>query len=86
MKREADTCHVFSMWVEPSARRNGVATRLVDAAARWAGASGAKRLDLWVTQPGARAMYERLGFVDDGRREPLVHTPAVIEHGMTRVL
>lgn len=32
------------------------------------------------------AFYETCAFVDDGRREPLVHTPTVIEVGMTRLL
>jgi hypothetical protein len=41
---------------------------------------------LWVTQPGARLFYERCGFVDDGRREPLAHSPDVIQIWMTREL
>jgi protein-tyrosine-phosphatase/GNAT superfamily N-acetyltransferase len=85
-KRKDDSCHVFSMWVEPRARRLGVGSALIETTARWATKAGAKRLELWVTQPGARAMYERLGFVDDGRRMPLAHTPDVIEYGMTRTL
>jgi RimJ/RimL family protein N-acetyltransferase len=87
VKREhADTFHVFSMWVQPRARRIGVAGNLIAEVTRWASASGAKRLSLWVTQPGAQAMYERCGFVDDEHRQPLVHTPSVIERGMIRSL
>ena len=85
-KRKDESCHVFSMWVEPEARRRGIGSALIATTVRWATESGAKRLDLWVTQPGAQAMYERLGFVDNDRRQPLAHTPDVIEHGMTRTL
>lgn len=77
---------LYSMWVAPESRRAGVGRRLVEAVATWAADAGGTELALWVTQDGARAMYRLCGFADDGRRQPLVHAPEVIEIGMTRVL
>jgi GNAT superfamily N-acetyltransferase len=77
---------LFSMWVDLAERRGGVGRQLVEAVAAWIVASGGTRLTLWVTQSGAQSFYGRLGFVDDGRRKPLPHTPEVIEVGMTREL
>jgi GrpB-like predicted nucleotidyltransferase (UPF0157 family)/ribosomal protein S18 acetylase RimI-like enzyme len=78
--------HVFSMWVAPDVRRFGIAQRLVHAVVAWATELGATSLNLWVTQPGARAFYASCGFADDGRRQPLPSAPGVVEHGMTRKL
>jgi GNAT superfamily N-acetyltransferase len=75
---------LFAMWVDVGERRHGVGRALVESVVAWIIASGGTRLTLWVTQDGARAFYESLGFADDGRREPLVHTPEVTEIGMTR--
>lgn len=83
---EASCFGLFSMWVDVVERRGGVGRELVAAVVSWAVASGGTRLTLWVTQAGARAFYERLGFVDDGRRKPLPHAPNVVEIGMTRGL
>jgi len=83
---EAKTFGLFSMWVAPEARRSGVGRKLVDHVVDWAIASGANRIALWVTQAPAIAFYERCGFTDDGRRQPLPHTPAMIEKGMSREL
>ena len=51
-------------------RRSGVATALFAAAAAWAREAGIQELHLdvqEVTEP-ARALYEKLGFVDTGTR------------------
>jgi GNAT superfamily N-acetyltransferase len=77
---------LFSMWVDGGERRRGTGRELVEAVATWVRASGGTHLALWVTQPGARLFYERCGFVDDGRREPLAHAPDVIQIWMTREL
>jgi GNAT superfamily N-acetyltransferase len=77
---------LFSMWVDGAERRRGTGRELVEAVAAWVVASGGTHLSLWVTQTGARIFYERCGFVDDGRREPLAHSPDIIEIGMTREL
>jgi len=83
---EPKTYGLFSMWVAPEARRTGVGRTLVDTVAKWVAQNGAIRLELWVTQAPAIAFYEQCGFADDGRRQPLPHTPTIIEKGMTRVL
>jgi len=77
---------LFSMWVDGGERRRGTGRELVEAVAAWVMASGGTQLTLWVTQPGAQLFYERCGFVDDGRREPLEHSPSVIQIWMTREL
>jgi GNAT superfamily N-acetyltransferase len=77
---------LFSMWVDCGERRRGTGRELVESVAAWVIASGGTHLTLWVTQPGARLFYERCGFVDDGRREPLAHSPDVIKIWMTREL
>ena len=68
--REApDTRWLIAMWVAPGARRQGVGEALVAEVAAWARAAGAAQLRLWVTDPRARALYERCGFADDGARQ-----------------
>jgi ribosomal protein S18 acetylase RimI-like enzyme len=68
-----EMAHVYSMWVEPAARRSGVGRRLVDAVASWAKSQGARVLVLGVTQDNdpAQRLYERAGFSLTGRVEPL---------------
>jgi GNAT superfamily N-acetyltransferase len=55
---------IEDIWVEPEARRGGVARALMAALARECAASGFKRIDLHVLDWNrARGFYERLGFV-----------------------
>jgi GNAT superfamily N-acetyltransferase len=82
----AATFGLYSMWVAPEARRAAVGRNLVEAVVAWAASHGATSMKLWVTQRDAIAFYERCAFADDGRRQPLPHTPEVIEVGMTRRL
>jgi GNAT superfamily N-acetyltransferase len=77
---------LFSMWVAPEHRRGGHGRRLVDTVAGWAAEVGGTELNLLVTDPRAVVLYERAGFVDDGRREPLPSDPSLMEMGMTRRL
>jgi ribosomal protein S18 acetylase RimI-like enzyme len=64
---------VFSMWVAPEVRGQGVGEALIDAVKAWAKAAGYPSLGLGVTSTNvhAIALYERLGFVDVGDRYPL---------------
>ena len=64
-----------SMWVEPAARRTGVAAAMVAAIVQWALEAEYQVLLLGVTTSNASAiaLYERLGFADTGRR---FHLPA----------
>lgn len=64
-RRPPDVALVFSMWVDPRARRTGVGRALIDAAAEWAHSWGAERIVLWVVAGNEPAMrfYQSLGFV-----------------------
>ncbi|MEX2274718.1 MAG: GNAT family N-acetyltransferase [Actinomycetota bacterium] len=55
--------YVYAMWVDPSVRRTGVGTRLIDGVASWARARGASCLRLGVATDNqtAIAMYRRRG-------------------------
>lgn len=71
--RSPEVAHLFQMWVAPSARRQGIGARLLDAVVRWARAAGAGQLLLSVTRgdtPAAR-LYARAGFVPAGEPEPI---------------
>jgi ribosomal protein S18 acetylase RimI-like enzyme len=69
----ADTAALYGMWVDPSARRQGLGSALVEAVKAWAIAEGYPRFGLGVTTTNAAAiaLYEHLGFVDVGDRYPL---------------
>lgn len=64
---------LFSMWVDPIARRQGVGVALVDAVREWAIAAGYPALGLGVTttNSAAIALYRSLGFVETGDQYPL---------------
>jgi ribosomal protein S18 acetylase RimI-like enzyme len=69
---------LVAMWVDPAARRSGVATTLTQAVVDWAKARGAKRVTLGVAEnnDAARRLYERLGFTLTGEAEPLHSDPS----------
>jgi ribosomal protein S18 acetylase RimI-like enzyme len=60
--------HVWGMWTDPAHRGRGHARRILDALLP-AGTSAV--LDVNVANPGARAAYERYGFVGTGELQPL---------------
>lgn len=64
---------LFSMWVDPQARRHGLGSALIEAVKAWALGAGYPMLGLGVTTGNAPAiaLYERLGFTDNGERHPL---------------
>ena len=78
-KERAKTGHVGGMWVEPEARGRGAGQALLDSAIAWARARELDRVELWVTEGNAAAirLYERSGFADTGRRDPLPSNPAL---------
>lgn len=56
------------LWIDPDRRGQGLGTRLVRGLADLASADGALAVHLQVTEPNpARALYERLGFVEHHR-------------------
>jgi GNAT superfamily N-acetyltransferase len=84
----AGAWHLVAMWVSPPARRLGVGTQLIDAAAQAAAAGGAPALLLWVveTNDPARELYERMGFRATRVRQPEDGRPALWEQLMIREL
>jgi GNAT superfamily N-acetyltransferase len=69
-RRPPSDCLLFSMWVDPEARRLGVGRALVDAIQDWADRWNAQRVVLWVLAANEPAMrfYDRIGFstLNDG--------------------
>ena len=65
----AHTFWVHAVYVHPDARGRGASTTLMRAAIERAGATGARRVALWVNEANAtaRRFYERLGFREVGR-------------------
>jgi ribosomal protein S18 acetylase RimI-like enzyme len=63
-----DAAYLISMWVAPEARRQGIASALIDAVVNWARAQGFDRLFLDVsdTNAPAIALYTGKGFVPNG--------------------
>jgi GNAT superfamily N-acetyltransferase len=63
-RRRPFTLMVFSMWVDPSARRLGVGRMLIGALEEWAFGWGASETLLWVMAGNHRAIefYRDLGF------------------------
>ena len=70
LQAAADEAEILTLAVRPSARRQGLATRLVEAAAAQAAVGGTGRMFLEVAEDNgpARALYSRLGFAQVGRR------------------
>lgn len=63
---------VVAMWTDPRRRGQGVGTAILDVLVAWA-REHELRPDLWVADanPGARAFYERYGFVGNGETAQL---------------
>jgi ribosomal protein S18 acetylase RimI-like enzyme len=62
LREEAGFIH--DVYVDESARRGGIATALLEAAAAWLASRGMPRIVLWTASPNepARRLFERLGF------------------------
>lgn len=73
------------LWVAPGHRHRGIAERLVVAMLDRLRAAGVGRAWLWVLDGNdpARRLYERLGFVSTGERQPLKDDPVRSEERMT---
>lgn len=79
---DPDSAYLYSVWVQPEARRNGVARSLLAAAMHWARDAGARTMALTVSAESAARMYRRAGFVDVGRPHPLREGSAVLQQEM----
>jgi GNAT superfamily N-acetyltransferase len=64
---------IVSVFVSPTARRRGVAGRLLCAAEQWAVDHGGSSTSLWVEEGNApaRRLYESAGYVATTDREPM---------------
>ena len=82
------TFHVFSMWVAPEARGEGLGRRLLDRLEEWMRASGGTVARLSVTDQAesARRLYERAGYEPDGETTASTHTPGLIEISFRKTL
>jgi GNAT superfamily N-acetyltransferase len=60
-----DVRELVSMWVDPAARRVGIAAQLIESVAKWAAAAGATvlLLDVVAGNAAAIALYGHAGFV-----------------------
>jgi ribosomal protein S18 acetylase RimI-like enzyme len=67
------------MWVDPAFRANGIGRMLVAEILTWAHQYEQNRLELWVTQGNVQAigLYERVGFIETGKRDVLPSNPAL---------
>ena len=83
-----DTVHLVSMWVAPDYRRTGLGVRLIDEVLGWAGAAGARAVELWVTRGNdpAASLYRRIGFVPTEDYQPLPSDPCQEEERMRLLL
>lgn len=73
------------LWVAPTHRRHGLAAGLVRAMLDRLRAAGVVRAWLWVLgeNDAARQLYENLGFVSTGERQPLEKDPSRFEERMS---
>jgi len=68
-----EVAHLYSMWVEPAARRAGIGRALVDAVIAWARSRNARSLILQVTEGNTPAafLYQQAGFAPTPELSPL---------------
>ncbi len=68
-RRHPETLLLFSMWVDPMARRSGVGRRLIEALEAWARGWGAQQTVLWVMAGNDAAIrfYRDLDFIPIAR-------------------
>jgi len=65
--------YLYQMWVSTNYRGCGIARKLLHTALQWASSLGADSMRLGVTcgDTSARRLYESVGFIPVGKREPL---------------
>lgn len=80
-ERIAERIDLVSMWVSRPNRGRGLAGALVGAVADWARDGGAAEVALWVVESNDAAIraYDKAGFVETGRRQPLPSNPILSE-------
>ena len=73
-----DCCELQSLWVDPSLRRRGLATRLLAAAEAEAAGRGCAQSVLFTYEFQARALYEKNGYELVGRVDDFPSGTAVL--------
>ena len=75
---------LVSVWVDPSHRRRGVVTALLEAAIEWCRHQGHPELLVWVNAANAPAIaaYEKVGFRSTGVSQPFPNRPEQTEMAM----
>ena len=71
--RYADVWHLMNVAVAPERRREGIASRMIEAMLDDAGRDGRYTLEVRTSNHGAIAMYERFGFRHAGHRRRYYH-------------
>jgi GNAT superfamily N-acetyltransferase len=76
---------LYSMWVRPDRRGQGIGDLLVSEVVAWATGNGHPRVDLWVVDGNkvAERLYRRHGFEMTGENVPHPTYPDVLELAMT---
>jgi ribosomal-protein-alanine N-acetyltransferase len=76
-RRAADEAEVLTIVVDPASRKQGIATRLMQANMDILARTGVKSwfLEVGETNTGARKLYAGLGFEEVGRRQGYYRTP-----------
>jgi ribosomal protein S18 acetylase RimI-like enzyme len=79
---------IFTMWVEPDARRAGVARQLLETTERWLVDRGVRETRLSVSDAAeaAQHLYEHHGYTATGETRPLSSNPSLKEIDMQRIL
>jgi GNAT superfamily N-acetyltransferase len=82
---ELGSVHMGWMWVASEARSAGLGLQLPDEVLAWAGDTGAREVDLWVTcgNEAALSLYRRAGFSPVGEHKPL---PTDASHEIERMV
>lgn len=80
-KDYSEIVRLASMWVDPSRRRSGVGSSLVEAVIDWARGRRAQQVQLWVTETNltARSLYIQKRFTDTAHTKPLPSNPSLRE-------
>ncbi|MDI6105563.1 GNAT family N-acetyltransferase [Actinoplanes sp. NEAU-A12] len=79
---------LYSMWVHPEWRGQGVGDLLIEDVLAWTAENGHTRVDLWLAEGNVAAerLYERHGFCMTEESQPHPGHEGVLEHVMTRQL
>jgi len=84
----ASTVELVSMWVSPTARRQGIGLALAQAVVDWARETGAREVAVGVAEGNvaAKHLYEAIGFASTGAAAPVPARPTLVELRMVMPL